>query len=475
MGTTDPRLLINALADLQDECARWATEARDNLEEAHHVQRRQEEVVQLAHRRALIATNEAEDDRDKVERALDDAAALLSQCQDAQHTATDLLAASQEALQIARQTLATWEAELEKALEWLARALARLEAARAELAAAEWALQAAKSNLDDAIWALRRCKGDEKRSNCWPEQAAVQAAQQQVQSAEYRRGLALEEVNAAEEEVEQAQARVACCQQAVAFAGKAVQAGVEAVGRAEQALVAAEKSLDEAQAASKLAHKAKVDVDAELAEAEQMVIATRHAERFAYEAERSRRRADDANQTAQRLLAGSQHELTYRVRQLALLNQPEIVGGGLFGSRAGGRTASASAPDSATQFRDAKGRNILIRTSGDAKAIQLNAYDPSDGPTAGFGIGRATGAVETSDHGVVRLRLNNVDVSSAYRKAGISNQLLKNIEAFAKKNGASEIYGSIEDEEARNYWLHQASKGWFVRTSGAYGEVYKKL
>lgn len=325
MGTTDPRLLISALADLQDECSRWATEARENLEEAHHVQRRQEEVVQLTHRRALIVTSEANDDRDKVERAVDDAATLLSQCQEAQQTATDLLAAGQEGLQMARQTLAVWESELEEALQWLARALARLEVARAELAAAEWALQAAKGDLDHAIWALRRCKGDEKRSNCWPEQAAVQAAQQQVQLAEYRRGVALEEVNAAEEEVEQARARVACCQQAVAFAGKAVQSGVEAVGRAEQALVAAEKSLDDAQAASKLAHKAKVDVDAELAEAEQMVIATRHAERFAYEAERSRRRADDANQTAQRLLAGSRMELDERIRHLRELNRPSSI------------------------------------------------------------------------------------------------------------------------------------------------------
>lgn len=344
MGTTDPRLLINALGDLKEECARWAIEARESLDAAEVFQRRHEEVVRQTERRSQIVANEAKEDRDHVQRAQEDVERLLDQCEEARHRAADLLKAAQEALQLAQRTLKHWEAELDKALKWLERALARLQRAEVELKAAEWEYRDAQSDLEDAVRALRRCQNDDNRRNCWSERAAVAAAQERLQYAKVRLELAIEEYQAAQEEVRQAQARVACCRQAVGYAQKAVQAGRDAVSRAEAALAAAERSLEHVRAARRMVEKAHENVESELNEAEQMVIAAGHADRAAHEAERSRRKADAANQSAQRMLTGSRMELEYRVGQLAKLNQATLMGvGSVRPTRSGPSTAQVTA------------------------------------------------------------------------------------------------------------------------------------
>lgn len=374
MGSTDPRRLINALGDLQEECSRWALEARESMAAAEIAQRQQEEVVRQCDRRARVVNHEAEDDRDQVQSAREDVDQLLDRCEDARHTSADLLQDTQKALQMAQRTLDHWEAELQKALHWLERALARLERAMEELEAAKEEYQDAQDALEDAIRALRRCQNDDKRRSCLAEQAAVAAAQERLQYAKVRLEMAIEEYQAAQEEVRQAQARVACCRQAVDYAQQGVELGRDAVSRAEAALAAAERSLDDARAAERMVEKAQENVESELYEAEQMVMAARRADRTAGEAERDRRKADAANQSAQRLLTGSRMELEYRVGQLRQLNQPSI--GSVRRAAAVGSSGSSQSPLSRSR---AKSSNAWNESSKEINQTIFRSYHPGQG------------------------------------------------------------------------------------------------
>lgn len=137
-------------------------------------------------------------------------------------------------------------------------------------------------------------------------------------------------------------------------------------------------------------------------------------------------------------------------------------------------------PDS--HLVDKAGRDITVRTWESDNHAYIRAYDGAKGEvpeSVGRGTaGRADVHLERELNGETRARLNYIEVDNPYRGAGISSEMLNNVEQYAHANNATEIYGSIENEEARSFWNHMERKGegWTIDPSkGYYGEVHKRL
>ena len=134
------------------------------------------------------------------------------------------------------------------------------------------------------------------------------------------------------------------------------------------------------------------------------------------------------------------------------------------------------------QFTDNAGRPIAIRTWESGNQAYIRAYDTGqtqvpDHPTMAYDgqAGFANVRLEYSTDGQVRAKLQDVMTSSEYQHAGIADRMLGQAEQFGQKNGATEIYGSIENDQARAFWEAQADKGWAIRPGGYYGEVHRIL
>jgi exonuclease VII small subunit len=321
MSTYDPRIVAQALDDLQEEIAHWSSIASDTLASAIDFQRHAKEAVDRALHNAAIMLDRAKDDGENVQNAVSSVAAAIEKCGSAKSIAHQTLIEAQRVLESARTTLQQWQAELQIALAWLARAEARLaaaireyERARSALRSAEWALSSAESRYND-------CRNDKERSDCSGEAAAVSRARAEVAYAESWVRAAKAEVVAAQEEVEQAKARVACCEKAVVLSKQAVSLAEEGESSAEEAVNSAERSLEFAQAAERLVRVAESEVAAEAEAAESMMIETQAAQSFTDEAAHHLRAADSAEDSAQLYSTSVQKELEHRAQLLYELNR----------------------------------------------------------------------------------------------------------------------------------------------------------
>jgi exonuclease VII small subunit len=324
MSTYDPRIVAQALDDLQEEIAHWSSIASDTLASAMDFQRHAKEAVDRALHNAAIMLNRARDDRENVQNAVSSVAAAVEKCASAKSIAHQTLTEAQRVLEITYTTLQQWQAELQIALAWLARAEARLAAAIKEFERARSALRSAEWSLSNAESRYNDCRNDKERSDCSGEAAAVSRARSEVASAEHWVRVAKQEVDAAQLEVNQAKARVACCEKAVALSKQAVSLAEEGESSAEEAVNSGERSLEFAQAAERLVRIAQNDVAAEVEATESMMTETQAAQSFTDEAAHHLRVADSAEDSALIYSTSVRKELEHRVQLLYELNRPSL-------------------------------------------------------------------------------------------------------------------------------------------------------
>ena len=133
-----------------------------------------------------------------------------------------------------------------------------------------------------------------------------------------------------------------------------------------------------------------------------------------------------------------------------------------------------------TSFKDKVGHDISLRTWESGNHAYVRAYDTGkvqvpntiDTGQAGY----ANAMLEYPIDGQTRVRLNDIGTSPDYRRAGIGNEMLSQVEQYGRDNNAKEIYGSIDSQGAQDFWKNQADKGWDIDyNKGAYGEVHKKV
>lgn len=322
MGTTNPRILINALGDLKEECERWLTAVRETLISVADIQRKTVEKVQQTKHRANILQTEAIIDQERVGDVRREVENLRAKCENGKKQASETLKESTNALKKSKATLADWQTRLQMALAWLERAQERLRIALIELDKAEYEMQSAKSDLSYAKSRLRDCLDSESRRDCSSERDAVQKAQMRVSQAERRLRVAILEVQAAEEEVRQAEARVACCQRAVSYSEAAVEVAKQALVQSRSALTEVERSSEYVMASLRFVEKAQEAVNQELEAAEQMVQLSRAATQLVGEAGQHQRSAEDYSNSAQSILVSNRYQLDYRIRQLIQFNTP---------------------------------------------------------------------------------------------------------------------------------------------------------
>lgn len=479
MSSYDPRIVAQALEDLESELTHWSSIASDMLSMAEDTQRHAKESVDRALHNAAIVLDRAQDDQDNIAKAKGTVASNLEKCLSAVNTAKETLQACQTALAESNTTLKKWEIELEKALAWLARAEERLEKAIQELQRAQNALRSAEWNLSSAESRLRNCQNDKERSNCSGEAAAVSRARAEVASARLWVRAAEQEVIAAKEEVERAKARVACCKRAVAFATEAVNLAQESVSSATQSINSAERSMEFARAAERLELVAEKNMLAEVEAADNMMGETKSAQELTDNAAIHLRSADNAENSAQIYSTSVRKELEYRMQMLYELNMPNISNSSI-ASNAPSTSRIQSAPRT-RNFTDKSGRFITLRSWESDKQTLIRAYDANKGPvpdTVSVGqAGYVNATLEKSPNGQSRVRLNDIVTSSEYRGSGIGGQMLGEVERFARQHNAGEIYGSIDSENARDFWAGQSANGWtIIPTEGSYyGEVHYSL
>lgn len=129
-------------------------------------------------------------------------------------------------------------------------------------------------------------------------------------------------------------------------------------------------------------------------------------------------------------------------------------------------------------FTDAQGRHLSFRDYPNGDTHYLRAFDQDkldrtdrSEPTPSDSIAHANVQFERDNNGRVdRARLQDIFTAPTYREAGTGDHLLGQSELLANKNGARELYGSPQDEAAREWFVH---RGYQVRNNGA--EIYKTL
>jgi GNAT superfamily N-acetyltransferase len=137
-------------------------------------------------------------------------------------------------------------------------------------------------------------------------------------------------------------------------------------------------------------------------------------------------------------------------------------------------------PPSDMSFTDKAGCPITVRTWESGQQAFIRAYDTSKVPVpeqVNIGqAGYANATLERSMDGQMRVRLNDLVTPPEYRGVGVGGQMLSQVEQYGRRHGASEIYGQIDSQEARDFWARQADHGWsIVPGKGLYGEVHYKL
>ncbi len=328
MSTYNPRIVAEALEDLESEITRWSCVARDMLTTATNTQQHAKEAVDRALHQAIVVMDRTKDDEELVENVLASVALTIEKCATATETAQNTLNESQAALTGSNTTLQKWQRGLERAMTWLTRAEAKLEEAIHELDSARSALRNAISDLSNAESRLRACQNNEILRGCKNEVAAVSKSRAEVTHAQQRVRADEQEVNATKKEAERAKTRVACCKSAVGFSTEAVNLSKESVHSAAQAVNFAERSFEFAHAAKGLASIVQEKMLAEVESAENMMAETKKAQVLTDEAEIHLQTADHAETIAQTYVRSVRAELGYRVQQLLDLNRSTILPAG---------------------------------------------------------------------------------------------------------------------------------------------------
>jgi chromosome segregation ATPase len=326
MSAHDPRLVAQALDDLQDQLARWSSVATEMLAEAGYTQRITNEAVDRAKQHAALVLHAAGDDERKVQDSSSDVRSWVGKGDAAIGIVCRTSTEVRNVLGNANAALRAWESELDLARRWLTKAQESLEKALEERERAQDALQSAEWDLFVAESNYRDCLGDEDGRDCRSEAAEVRQAEREVEEAKDQLSEAEQEVDQAEDEVERAQARVACCEQAINDASQAVSLAQGAEADVAEATNSAERSLEFARAAETLLGTAQEEVAAEAKAAEDMMAETQAATSSTDEAASHLRRADDARASAKGLAVAAMKELEYRAQQLHEFDRPTLRG-----------------------------------------------------------------------------------------------------------------------------------------------------
>ncbi len=148
-----------------------------------------------------------------------------------------------------------------------------------------------------------------------------------------------------------------------------------------------------------------------------------------------------------------------------------------------GRDTYRPRPDD-TNFTDAQGRPITIRTFGTEDHKYIHAYDrnvrqPPEGGDPGQ-AGYANVHLERSLYTdeVTRAKLQDIHTTPAYRESGIGGTMLGVAEQQAQQAGAREIYGSLDPGQMEQGSLHDfyTNRGYKIQPSSGGGvEIHKSL
>ncbi|MGC9398134.1 MAG: GNAT family N-acetyltransferase [Anaerolineae bacterium] len=148
-----------------------------------------------------------------------------------------------------------------------------------------------------------------------------------------------------------------------------------------------------------------------------------------------------------------------------------------------GRDTYRPRPDD-TNFTDAQGKPITIRTFGSGDQKYIRAYDrdrqpPPERLDRGQ-AGRANVHLERDLHTdqITRARLQDIETDPAYRESGIGSAMLSVAEQQAQQAGAREMYGSFDPTQKERGKLRDfyTKRGYHLRpTSGGGVEIHKRL
>jgi hypothetical protein len=253
MSTTDPRVLLPLLEDLQQGLRRGTLESRETLHEAESSQQHlQEHCARLLQRTGILEAMVANDEvlagwiATVVEQAAGRAEDASQQANGAQRLAEAVRAE-------ADQAHATWRSEVGRARHresaaraWVSRAQQHVAAAQQQLSAAHAELSAAQSELAQAQQPIvtydQNGNAQYSYQDCTMYVMCVQQAQYLILHAEQTLHGAQSDLGSAQCELAQAQQDLARCEANLA--------------RAEQALPVARDAVEDAQAASSAARQA---------------------------------------------------------------------------------------------------------------------------------------------------------------------------------------------------------------------------
>jgi len=148
-----------------------------------------------------------------------------------------------------------------------------------------------------------------------------------------------------------------------------------------------------------------------------------------------------------------------------------------------GRDTYRPRPDD-TNFTDARGRPIIIRTFGSGDQKYIRAYDRDRQPPPEHldrgQAGRANVHLERDwrTNQVARTKLQDIETNPAYQECGIGSAMLGVAEREGRQAGAREIYGSLDPTQKEQGKLHDfyTKRGYKTRPSSGGGiEIYKRL
>ena len=129
------------------------------------------------------------------------------------------------------------------------------------------------------------------------------------------------------------------------------------------------------------------------------------------------------------------------------------------------------------KYTDARGRDLTMRTYPSGDSYYVRVFDDSKTPEppehASYGdAGRANLHLERDTNGnVERAKLQDIETVPSYREAGTGGRMLSQCEDIARSNGAQEIYGTLDREDERQWYVN---RGYAFRGDGS-RELYKEL
>ena len=133
------------------------------------------------------------------------------------------------------------------------------------------------------------------------------------------------------------------------------------------------------------------------------------------------------------------------------------------------------------RLRDDKDRLIAIRSEQNGDSVHIRAYDEGKCEVPDrldYGqAGRCEMHLQRDSNGEVKsAHLSDIEVFPEYQKAGIASEMSDKAIEIARENGAKEINGVIENQDAQNFWKNMEKNGWKIDYSqGYYGTVYHQI